>query len=148
MQLVGLKLSLSFLIMLAVSSLVHVVTINDAGRVGYNVGRLWGDGVNLIGGGVLGGLLGELSFSVLGIVGSLIILIPLIAILLMFLFGTTPRGIRLYIARKLHEGAGRRHMAAEAEGDEGDEEDADKTDTERECTGKKKDRRAEREKEG
>lgn len=146
MQLVGLKLSLSLLIMLAVSSLVHVVTINDAGRVGYNVGRLWGDGVNLIGGGVLGGLLGELSFSVLGIVGSLIILIPLIAILLMFLFGTTPRGIRLYIARKLHEGAGRRHMAAEAEGDEGDEEDADKTDTERECTGKKKDRRAEREK--
>ena len=64
----------------------------------------------------------------------------------MFLFGTTPRGIRLYIARKLHEGAGRRHMATEAEGDEGDEEDADKTDTERECTGKKKDRRAEREK--
>ena len=97
---------------------------------------------------MLGGLLGELSFSALGIVGSLIILIPLIAILLMFLFGTTPRGIRLWIAAKLRERAEHRRLAAEAEADEAEDEDEEGIDEPGEeagDTGKKKDRRAERE---
>jgi len=148
MKLVGLKLSLSFLILLVTSALVHVVTINNAGRVGFNVIRLWRDGINLMGGGVLGGILGEICFSALGIVGSLIILSPLIAVLFMFLFGTTPRGIRLYIARLLRERAERRRLLAEAEDDVSeneDDEDADDLSAGTDDTGKKKGRRAARE---
>jgi S-DNA-T family DNA segregation ATPase FtsK/SpoIIIE len=144
MKLVGLKLSLSLLILLVTSALVHVVTINNAGRVGFNVIRLWGDGINLIGGGVLGGILGELCFSALGIIGSLIILNPLIAVLFMFLFGTTPRGIRLYIARLLRERAERLRLMAEAEADESEAEGDENADEPAVGTDKKR-RRAARE---
>lgn len=100
MGLVPLKLSFSLLILLVLSALVQVVTIDSVGSEGFAVAALWRNGVNLRGGGVLGGLLGELSYRALGVLGSMIILIPMIGVLLMFLFGTTPRGIWLYIRYK------------------------------------------------
>ncbi len=140
MELTGLKISLSFLIMLAVSALVHVVTINETGSIGFNIGDLWYNGIVLRGGGVFGGLAGEICFKALGIVGSMIILIPLIFILLMFLFGTTPRGMGLYIGRKLRDWAERQKKAREeaeakfaasasstANGADTSEKDGDKT---------------------
>lgn len=101
MNLVGLKLTFSFIILLTVSSLVHVVTLNGSSAAGFDLPGLWTDGVRLHGGGALGGLLGEMSYRLLGIVGSMIIFIPVTGILLMFLFGTTPRGIWLYIRYKM-----------------------------------------------
>ncbi len=115
MELLGLKISLSFLIMLATSALVHVSTVNEWGRVSYDLWRLWDAGRILHGGGVFGGLVGELCFTALGIVGSLIILIPLIFILLMFLFGTTPRGMALWLGKKLKTWSERQKAAREAD---------------------------------
>ncbi len=126
MELTGLKITLSFLFMLAVSGLVHVVTIKNSGSAGFIVSDLWRDGVALRGGGFLGGLLGEISFRGLGIVGSLIVLIPLIFVLFIFLVGTTPRGMGLYIRRKLADWSERQRIAQkEAEeryAEEGDDQ--------------------------
>ena len=114
MGLVPLKLSFSLLMLLVTSALVHVVTINSLGSEGFDIAALWRDGVVLRGGGVLGGLLGELSYRALGLLGSLIILIPMIGVLLMFLFGTTPRGIWLYLRYKTKVMAEHRQQRREA----------------------------------
>ena len=108
MGLVPLKISFSLLTLLAVSALVHVVTVHTEGSVGFDVAAMWSNAVELSGGGVLGGLLGELLYRALNIVGSLIVLIAGIFILLMFLFGTTPRAIGLYIRYRIKRAADRR----------------------------------------
>ncbi len=90
------------------------MTINSLGSEGFDIAALWRDGVVLRGGGVLGGLLGELSYRALGLLGSLIILIPMIGVLLMFLFGTTPRGIWLYLRYKTKVMAEHRQQRREA----------------------------------
>lgn len=124
MSLVPLKLSFSVLIMLVTSAFVHTVTINALGSEGFNVRALWENGIELRGGGLFGGLFGELCFRALGIVGSLIILIPMIAVLLMFLFGTTPRGFWIFIRYRMKVAAERRRERTEAAGDD-DEEDGE-----------------------
>ncbi len=108
MGLVPLKISFSLLTLLAVSALVHVVTVHNEGSVGFDVAAMWDNAVELSGGGVLGGFLGELLYRALNIVGSLIVLIAGILILLMFLFGTTPRAIGIYIRYRLKRAADRR----------------------------------------
>ncbi|MBQ9080191.1 MAG: DNA translocase FtsK [Clostridia bacterium] len=108
MGLTPLKLSFSFLTLLAISALVHVVTIHSLGSDGFDIGAMWRNAIELRGGGVLGGLLGELFYLALGIVGSLIVLIPGILTLLTFLFGTTPRAIVLHIKYYLKRSADRR----------------------------------------
>lgn len=121
MGLVPLKLSFSLLIMLVISALVQVVTIDSMGSAGFDIPALWRDGMVLRGGGVLGGLLGELSYRALGVLGSMIILIPMIGVLLMFLFGTTPRGIWLFIRYKAKRMSDRRKARREAELDNEDD---------------------------
>ena len=92
MHLVGVKLTLSFLAILFTSSLVQVCRVNRVGEVAYKVAEFWKDGhIELAGGGVLGGLLGNACWQVIGFVGSLIVLIPGILVLAMFLLGVTPR---------------------------------------------------------
>ena len=124
MGLVPLKLTFSLLTLLAVSALVHVITIRVDGSVGFDVSALWNTAIGLRGGGVLGGVLGELLYRLLNIVGSLIVLGAGIFILLMFLFGTTPRAIALYIRYQIKKSSDRRRerqaQAAELE-DEDDE---------------------------
>lgn len=122
MGLVPLKLSFSLLIMLVISALVHVVTIDSMGPAGFDIPVLWRDGMLLRGGGVLGGLLGELSYLGLGLLGSMIILIPGIGVLLMFLFGTTPRGIWLFIRYKAKRMSDRRRARRAAEEDDGEDD--------------------------
>lgn len=127
MEMVRLKLTLSFLILLSVSSLVHVAALAASGGAGFDISDffggtvyLWQDGIALRGGGVLGGLLGELSSMAFGPVGSMIIFIPVTGVLLMFLFGTTPGGIWLWIRYKAKLAAERR--AARQIGEEDDDE--------------------------
>ena len=125
MGLVPLKITFSALSLLMISSLVHVITIHSLGSDGLDIGLLWSNAVDLRGGGVLGGVLGELFSMALGIVGSLIILISGILVLLMFLFGTTPRAIALYIRYYLKKSADRRRekraQMAELEDEDDDE---------------------------
>ena len=92
MCLVGTKLILSTMTVLFTSALVQVSVVNRAGEVVYKIGDFWKNGSrSLYGGGVLGGLLGNACWQVIGFVGSLIVLIPGILILTMFMLGITPR---------------------------------------------------------
>ena len=92
MCLVGTKLVLSTMTILFTSALVQVSAVNRAGEVVYRVGEFWRNGNQALrGGGVLGGLLGNACWQVIGFVGSLIVLIPGILILTMFMLGITPR---------------------------------------------------------
>ena len=148
MGLVPLKISFSLLTMLAVSALVHVVTVHTEGSVGFDIAAMWSNAVELSGGGVLGGLIGELLYRALNIVGSLIVLIAGIFILLMFLFGTTPRAIGIYIRYRLKRAADRRaERAAEyaMRQDEFDEKQQKIDFEKKQKQDKKQQRRAERE---
>ena len=92
MCLVGTKLILSTMTILFTSALVQVSVVNRAGEAIYKLGDFWKNGnQSLSGGGVLGGLLGNACWQVIGFVGSLIVLIPGILILTMFMLGITPR---------------------------------------------------------
>ena len=91
MCLVGAKLLLSFLTVLCVSALVQVAVVNGEGEAVYQIGAFWRDAHQMLhGGGVLGGLLGNACWQVIGFLGSLIVLIPGILILTLFLLGLTP----------------------------------------------------------
>ncbi len=92
MHLVALKLTLSFLTVLFTSSLVQIFVVNNVGEASYKLSVFWKHGHSMLrGGGVLGGLLGNACWQVIGFVGSLIVLIPGILVLAMFLLGVTPR---------------------------------------------------------
>lgn len=146
MGLVPLKLSFSLLVLLVVAALVQVVTIDSMGSAGFDIPALWRDGMELRGGGVLGGLLGELSYRGLGVLGSMIILIPGIGVLLMFLFGTTPRGIWLFIRYKARRMTDRCQARRAAEEDDDDDAREQKRDVRRERSQQRREAR-QREKE-
>ena len=95
MDIVGWKLSLSFVTLSVLSSLFHVVyVLKDYSFEEYCksiFGSNWSDGVALHGGGFVGGLIGGLFRCLTGNVGSMIILISALALSVMFLFSVTPR---------------------------------------------------------
>ena len=85
--------------MIFVSALMHVIyatiTSNTVGATvvlgfGKRIGLLYRTGIALEGGGVIGGLLGELLRFGFGLTGSLIVAIPLTFLFCVFLFGFTP----------------------------------------------------------
>lgn len=121
LHLVGPKLTLSGLSILFSSALVQVVRDRSLGAAVYAPKQLWAAGNALTGGGVLGGWLGSLCWQFVGFVGSMIVLIPLLVVLLMFLFGITPRYLwsrcRFLWRARAEERARRREetKAAEAE---------------------------------
>ena len=95
MDIVGWKLSLSFVVISLLSSLFHVVyVLKDYSFETYVksiFGSNWADGVALHGGGFVGGIIGGLFRCLTGSVGSMIILISALALSVMFLFSVTPR---------------------------------------------------------
>ncbi|MBE6672361.1 MAG: hypothetical protein E7599_02425, partial [Ruminococcaceae bacterium] len=62
---------------------------------------IWRDGQSFRGSGLVGSYLGYAIFRVFGKVGTPIVLFPLFAVLLVFLFGWTPRQAYLYCKGKL-----------------------------------------------
>lgn len=101
----GYKIFFSVLSVALISSLIHVCVIYGGAENTANLARLWKSGISLTGGGVIGGLVGYLSYVGLHFWGSLIVLLAVIFITVMFLFGMTPDNIALYIKyrRKLRE---------------------------------------------
>lgn len=59
------------------------------------------DGIDFVGGGVIGGLIGELLIRGFGKVCSLIILFAAMILLILYVAGMTPRGVMIYIAYKI-----------------------------------------------
>lgn len=58
----------------------------------------YSSGKNLVGGGAVGGILGELFFMGFGKVCSIIIITALMVMLTLYVFGVTPKGIYIWIA--------------------------------------------------
>ena len=96
---VGLKTFLAGALIVFVSMFAQVlcVPINEAGFPGF---ALWGQGAELIGGGLVGGTLGWLCFAGLKVVGSIIVLSAVILIVACLFVDATPRNIWTWIKYK------------------------------------------------
>ena len=64
---------------------------------------IWKDGNAFSGSGLVGSYLGYLIFRIFGKVGTPIVLFPLFAVLMVFLFGLTPRETMVYLKAKYRE---------------------------------------------
>ena len=92
----GYKIFFSVLSLLLFSALIHICVLQGGEEVTFNLKSLWQGGNAVRGGGIIGGLIGALSFLGLRFAGSLIVMIAVLCITLMFLFGLTPDNIVLY----------------------------------------------------
>ncbi len=91
------------------SALIEAIVTNSASSAGtFNPIALWKSGTALTGGGILGGLLGQLCLRGFGFVGTLIVVIALLLVFLMFFFGFTPSNVALYVRYWLKVRAERR----------------------------------------
>ncbi len=94
---------------------IHAIAfLNHPELKAFGVGFLWEQGVNRVGGGVLGGLLGTALLNLVGKVGSLLIGIAVAILFALFFFGLTPHTIYVWIAFSLHENRERRQEQKEA----------------------------------
>ena len=96
----GYKIFFSCACIVLVSSLIHVCVLAGGAEETLNPIKLWRSGCSITGGGLVGGFIGQLSFYGLDFVGSLIVIIAILAVTLMFLFGLTPDNIIVYIKYK------------------------------------------------
>lgn len=78
--------------------LLHFFT---GGSATLSVAQHYREGLQRIGGGALGGLLGELMMRGFGRVLSLVLLFALLFLFALLMFGVTPRGVWLLIAYKI-----------------------------------------------
>lgn len=85
--------------LLCVSALMQLGNGPDT----FSVKELWEAGKLREGGGVIGGLLGQVLLKSIGRVGMLLVTIALLAIFGLFLFGLTPHAVRIWAAFLLHE---------------------------------------------
>ena len=92
------KLLASLITVILTAVLVHVF---DHGADTFVPKTLWTDGIALHGGGVLGGWLGECLLRGFGKVCTLIVSFGVTFVLLLYLFGVTPRGVCVTILYKI-----------------------------------------------
>ena len=108
----GYKIFFSCACVLLVSSLIHIFVLQGDPTYIWNPIRLWQNGCALSGGGIVGGYIGNLFFLGLRFIGSLIVIIAVLAITIMFLFGMTPDNIILYIKYRAKLRAEKKELAA------------------------------------
>lgn len=87
--------SCTVIVFLCLTMLLHIV---GGGENELSLKLHYGDGMRLVGGGAVGGILGELLFRGFGKVCSVIILTAVIVILSLYVAGLTPKGIYIWIA--------------------------------------------------
>ncbi|MBQ8208692.1 MAG: DNA translocase FtsK [Clostridia bacterium] len=108
----GYKIFFSCACIILVSALIHVCVLQgNAELQTWNPVSLWKTGCDLASGGIVGGLLGQLSFLGLRFAGSLIVIIAVLLITVMFLFGMTPDNIIIYFKYKARVRAERKAEA-------------------------------------
>ena len=93
----GKIISLCVIYVLA-SVLLHVFM---KGSADFSVVEHWNNGAALKGGGVIGGLLGELMLRAFGKVGTLVLVFAVLFVPVLYLFGITPRGLWILVRYKL-----------------------------------------------
>ncbi len=77
--------------MIFLSTLVHGIVCLLGKDTGSAVGALFDSGKSLVGGGAVGGLLGNPLSNFLGGAGFLLLLVPIVLVFFVFLIGLTPR---------------------------------------------------------
>ncbi len=92
------KITAAVVIASFTAQLAHIL---DGGPATFYPVELYKYGMSFHGGGVIGGWLGELFLRGFGKVCTLIIAFALVAVLLLFLFGITPRGLWITIQYKI-----------------------------------------------
>ena len=90
----GYKTVFSLICLIFISVLIHAFTRESES---FNVALLYQNGIKHIGGGVIGGLIGNLLLRGFGFAGTLIFSIALILLFGIFLFGMTPHMFASYI---------------------------------------------------
>ncbi len=97
----GYKIFFSCVCIALVSALIHVCVLQGNSELQtWNPIALFNSGRQLSSGGIVGGLLGQLSFVGLRFAGSLVVIIAILLITVMFLFGMTPDNIIVYFKYK------------------------------------------------
>ncbi len=130
------KFILTLLFIIFVSALVHLIFsgMKDNGISNvpfYDLGRMWKLGVDLIGGGVFGSLVGGGLRACLNVISWPVIIIVLIGII-MFIFELTPNMIAYYIRQILDASDERRETKKEKK-EENDEKKRAKKEEKREA---------------
>ena len=98
------KLLLSVAFVFLLSGIIHV--FQDAGARGVtelSIRTLYGDGVLMMGGGVIGGFIGEWFGFIFRLLGTCLLCIPLLLIVSIYLVGLTPVELYERIAYKVGE---------------------------------------------
>ena len=84
-------------IVILIPTIIHTCMIHSGSAGGaletWSIKELYALGADKLGGGVISGLLGRLSFYGLGIIGTMIVGGALLVVLLMLFFGVTPRSL-------------------------------------------------------
>ncbi len=102
---VGYKITFSFICISLLSALIHAFSRNGgvADIDTFNIIELFKLGCDAKGGGMIGGLLGNVFWVALGFAGTLIFSIALILLFGIFLFGMTPHMFAVYIITGIRE---------------------------------------------
>ncbi len=120
------KLTFSIIIILLVSAIAQVFVSNDV----YPGLELFESGADIIGGGLIGGSLGWLSYAGLKIAGSIIVILALLVIFCSLFFEITPRNVWTWIRykNKVRKEEKEREMAAKLAEEESREDYYDEYD--------------------
>ena len=86
------------IIFIMLSCLLHIW---GKGSKLYDVGILYNDGINLIGGGVVGGFIGQTFVNAIGDIASWIILLLVTIILVFYVLSLSPKSIYINIAYRI-----------------------------------------------
>ena len=100
----------TLIVFLCLTMFLHIVG-NGANE--FDVKLQYANGMNLVGGGAVGGILGELLYRGFGKVCSIIILTAAILILSLYIAGLTPKGIYIWIAYHIKYAGEKRAERAE-----------------------------------
>lgn len=102
--------SCAVIVFVCFTMLLHILGGGE-GSLGFMVH--YKDGMSLVGGGAVGGILGELLFRGFGKICSVIILLSVIVLLSLYIAGLTPKGIYVWVAYHIKFAGEKRAKRAE-----------------------------------
>ena len=100
------------IVFILLAALLHTL---GGGEATFDIRTHYTDGMNLVGGGVFGGMIGLLLVKGFGKVCTLIIIFAAMILLGLYIAGITPRGVYIYVAYKIKFASERREEKRAAE---------------------------------
>ncbi len=102
----------TFVVFILLAALLHTL---GGGETSFDIKAHYSDGMALVGGGVFGGMIGQLLIKGFGKVCTLIIIFAAMILLSLYVAGITPRGVYIYVAYKIKFASERREERKAAE---------------------------------